>query len=128
MPEELTCRPFESFMPVPSRSLDETFKLVLVDPGWLHSNYGISNPLVVARTSFSSQENVDWSAYIEQNGRLDLLVTSKQAVFNRDSVDLISLIGMRLTLMSWQKLVVIFNDPLLHRTGIAFLQHINNEV
>lgn len=128
MPENFTSQPFESLMPVPSRCLEETFKLVLVDPGWLHSNYGVSNPLTVARTSFSTQENTDWSAYIEQNGRLDLLVTSKQAVFNRESVDLISLIGMRLTLTSWQKLVVIFNNPLLHRTGIAFLQNINNEV
>ena len=111
----------ESLIPVPSILTNSQNQLLLIDPGYLNFNYGLAGPLKIARTAFSVNGESSWSVCIEEAGSLSSLLSSKNVDATTDSIDLVKLLGTRLTIMPWQKLLVTFESASDFRTGLSFV-------
>lgn len=93
--------------PISSYQTRQNNEIILIDSGRLAEWYGLEKdvPKIVCKTCIRGELEAGWNLYIEENNQYTWLVGAKASADMQEQLDVIPLIGHKLMLMSWQKLV-----------------------
>ncbi|WP_215396295.1 hypothetical protein [Rheinheimera oceanensis] len=93
--------------PISSYQTRQHNEIILIDSGRLADWYGLAKelPKVVCKTSIKGDLEAGWGLYIQENNEFTWLVGEKAGAEYFEPLDVIPLIGHKLMLMHWQKLV-----------------------
>lgn len=93
--------------PISSYQTRQHNEIILIDSGRLADWYGLEKelPKVVCKTSIKGDLYAGWNLYIQENNEFTWLVGARAGAEHPEPLDVIPLMGHKLMLMPWQKLV-----------------------
>lgn len=117
----------ESLIALPLPPSDKQNELVLLDPQWLAFQRNLYGPFRIAKTRIFIEAGQKWSALMKDGKRCDSLVDSDDIEPVLSPIDLISLLGHRISVMPWQSLVIRVEGSNISKNGMTFIEDINQE-
>ena len=95
--------------PISSYQTSQSDETILIDSNQLAEWFGLNRnvPKVVCKTNIRGDLKAGWDLYILENNQYNWLLGSNDTTEESVSLDVIPLIGHKLMLMPWQKLVFI---------------------
>lgn len=93
--------------PISSYQTRQNNEIILIDSDRLADWYGLEKklPKVVCKTCIKGDLKAGWNLFIQEHSQYTWLVGAVAGAEEQDSLDVIPLIGHKLMLMPWQKLV-----------------------
>ena len=97
----------QTLTPISSYQTRQNNEIILIDSGRLADWYGLAKevPKVVCKTSIKGDLEAGWNLFVQENNQYTWLAGAKAGAEMQDPLDVIPLIGHKLMLMPWQKLV-----------------------
>lgn len=93
----------------------------MINASQLTEWHGMAPPHTIAKTQITVDKSDKWFIYLEDNGQRSLLASWKdERVCRSSAVDLVAILGHRLTVMPWQK--VIFKTDSICCNYLTFLE------
>lgn len=107
--------------PISSYQTRQNNEIILIDSGRLADWYGLEKelPKVVCKTSIKGDLEAGWNLFIQENNQYTWLVGGKAGDEYPEPLDVIPLLGHKLMVMPWQKLVFICKGE--HCDGVTFI-------
>lgn len=111
---------------LPSPPNGDVNELVLLDSKWLSYHRNIEGPFTIAKTKFSIDEGAQWTAFLGDGSGWTVLLSSDDIEPVTSPINIIDILGHKLTLMPWQSLIV-RSEGITSQSGICFIEPLNQE-
>lgn len=107
--------------PISSYQTRQNNEIILIDSGRLADWYGLEKelPKVVCKTSIRGNLDAGWNLYVLESNLYIWLLGAEASTEEVDALDVIPLLGHKLMIMPWQKLV--FTCKGEHCNGVTFI-------
>ena len=94
-----------AFIPIVSQLLDNKHDSCLVDPKILQKKHNLDGPVIIAKTEVYADTRMKWWFAIEDGGAQVILYSHSPCFKSPSIVDIIELLGHKLTLLPNQRLL-----------------------
>lgn len=113
-----------SYIALPFPPSGDADELVLLDSKWLSFHRSIEGPITIAKTRFSIDDGVQWVALLGDGSRWTMLISSDEIETITSPINIIDILGHKLTVMPWQSLIV-RSEGITSQSGICFIEPLN---
>ncbi len=104
--QNLSERQLSALVALPNAPCNDPNELILLDSKWLSFNRNIEGPFTIAKTKFMVEEGAEWTAFLGDGSKWTVLLSSDESESIESPINIIEILGHKLTVMPWQSLIV----------------------